>query len=127
MIHEESRKIIEQYVEAYNSFDIEGMVNLLHEDIVFQNFSGGKMNVETKGTQPFRELAQQSSAMFSSRRQKITHFENADDKIAVHVDYEAIVAIDLPNGLKAGDKIELKGKSLFQMEHGQIIRIEDHS
>ncbi|USK64374.1 hypothetical protein [Peribacillus frigoritolerans] len=50
MISEKSKKIIENYIMAYNSFDIERMVKLLHKEIMFRNFTNGEMNTETRGT-----------------------------------------------------------------------------
>lgn len=80
MVSKEIRDIIENYLEAYNSFEIEGMVNLLHKDIIFRNISNGETTSETRGIQAFRELAEQSSTMFSSRRQIITEYSVINDK-----------------------------------------------
>jgi hypothetical protein len=33
----------------------------------------------------------------------------------------------LPNGLNSGDKIQLKGKSIFGLNEGKISLIEDYS
>jgi hypothetical protein len=62
------KSLIINYVEAYNSFDVGGIVKLLHNDILFRNFSEGEINTETRGIQEFRELAEKSSKIFSSRR-----------------------------------------------------------
>ncbi|WP_409177742.1 hypothetical protein [Brevibacillus fortis] len=85
MTNEEVKGIIENYVQAYNSFDVEGIVKLLHSDIVM------------------------------------------DNKVEVQIDYEGMLAIDLPNGFKAGDTIQLKGKSLFMMKEEKVSLIEDYS
>lgn len=127
MFSKEIRDIIENYLEAYNSFEIEGMVNLLHKDIIFRNISNGETTTETKGIQAFRELAEQSSTMFTSRRQTITEYSVINDKVEVGIDYEGILAVDLPNGLKMGDKLQLNGKSKFEFKEGQISLIEDYS
>lgn len=127
MIPEEVKKMIENYVNAYNSFDVDGIIKLLHKDIQFKNFSNGELNTETKGTEAFRELAEKSSKIFSSRRQTITDYSAIDDKVEVQIDYEGRLAVDLPNGLKTGDTLQLKGKSVFEIKEGKITLIEDHS
>lgn len=127
MIHSESKAIIEKYIEAYNTFDVEGMINLLHEDIQFRNVSNGEVNTETRGIKEFRELAENSSKLFSNRCQTITAYRVIDEKIEVQINYEGILALDLPNGLKNGDRIQLKGRSLFQIKVGKITWIEDYS
>jgi hypothetical protein len=127
MICDETKQIIDYYVEAYNSFDVEGIVNLLHNEILFRNFSNGEVDMETKGIQEFKELAENSSKIFASRRQTIIGYSAIDDKVEVQIEYEGLLAADLPNGLKAGDKLQLKGKSVFQIKDGKILLIEDYS
>ncbi|WGV61517.1 nuclear transport factor 2 family protein [Brevibacillus brevis] len=127
MTNEEVKGIIENYVQAYNSFDVEGMARLLHTDIVFRNYSNGELNTETKGIEAFRELAEKSAKIFSSRRQTILACLVMDDKAEVQIDYEGTLAIDMPNGLKAGDTLQLKGKSIFMIKEGKVSLIEDYS
>ncbi|MGE8022087.1 nuclear transport factor 2 family protein [Peribacillus frigoritolerans] len=127
MISEKSKKIIENYIMAYNSFDIESMVKLLHKEIMFRNFTNGEMNTETRGIQEFKELAEKSSKIFSRRRQTVIDYNAIEDKAEVQIEYEAILAVDLPNGLNSGDKIQLKGKSIFGLNEGKISLIEDYS
>lgn len=127
MISEKSKDIIENYIMAYNSFDIESMVKFLHNEIMFRNITNGEMNTETRGIQEFKELAEKSSKIFSSRRQTVIDYNAIEDKAEVQIEYEAILAVDLPNGLKCGDKIQLKGKSIFGLNEGKISLIEDYS
>ncbi|MCE0450032.1 nuclear transport factor 2 family protein [Brevibacillus sp. AF8] len=127
MTNEEVKGIVENYVQAYNSFDVEGIVRHLHTDIVFRNYSNGQLDTETKGIEAFRELAEKSAKIFSSRRQTILACLVMDDRAEVQIDYEGILAIDLPNGLKAGDTLQLKGKSIFMMKEGKVSLIEDYS
>ncbi|MEK3722831.1 nuclear transport factor 2 family protein [Paenibacillus sp. FSL H8-0034] len=127
MICSETKEIIDYYIEAYNSFDVLGMIKLLHKDILFRNFSNGEVNMETNGIQEFRELAEKSTKIFTSRRQTIIDCSAIDDKIEAMIDYEGMLAVDLPNGLKAGDKMQLKGKSVFRIVEGKISLIEDYS
>lgn len=127
MVSEEDKAIINNYVAAYNSLDVAGMVKFLHNDIIFRNVSNGEINTETRGIQEFIQLAEKSSKMFSSRCQTIMSYHAVEDKVEVQIDYEGILAVDLPNGLGAGDKIQLKGKSIFGLVDGKISMIEDYS
>ncbi|AYB43235.1 nuclear transport factor 2 family protein [Paenibacillus lautus] len=121
------RDMVEKYVEAYNSFDINGMIALLHEEIEFRNFSNGSVDVETKGIEEFREIAERSKSLFSHRCQTIGGYSFEDDKLQIEIDYEGILAKDLPNGMKAGEKIHMKGKSVFAFKNDRIVVIEDFS
>lgn len=121
------RDMAEKYVEAYNSFDINGMIALLHEEIEFRNSSNGSVDVETKGIEEFREIAERSKSLFSNRCQTIVGYSFEDDKLQIEIDYEGILAKDLPNGMKAGEKIHMKGKSVFAFKNDRIAVIEDYS
>ncbi|WP_433922931.1 nuclear transport factor 2 family protein [Paenibacillus taichungensis] len=121
------KDLIEKYLSAYNTFNIDGMIGVLNENIHFRNISKGEVNSETKGIQEFRTLAEQSIKVFSQRRQVIKNIIFAGDKAEVDIDYEGILSRDLPNGMKAGETLKLQGKSIFQMKDKKIILIEDHS
>lgn len=121
------RDMAEKYVEAYNWFDINGMIALLHEEIEFRNSSNGSVDVETKGIEEFREIAERSTSLFSHRCQTIVGYSFEDDKLQIEIDYEGILAKDLPIGMKAGEKIHMKGKSVFAFKNDRIAVIEDYS
>jgi hypothetical protein len=71
MEYEEKKQLIERYVEAYNAFDLGGMLSALHPDVVFRNFSGGTETANASGLEPFRRLAEQSAGLFASRCQTL--------------------------------------------------------
>ena len=118
-------ELIKRYVEAYNTFDIETMMSTLHPDIAFQNISNGEINAETHGMEAFRTLAEQSKGLFTSRKQTITNVETNESQTRIDVTFEAVLAIDLPNGLKAGEFLQLQGSSEFTFRDGKIVSIVD--
>lgn len=118
-------ELIERYIEAYNTFDIETMMSTLHPDIAFQNISNGEINAETHGMEAFRTLAEQSKGLFTSRKQTITNVETNESQTRIDVTFEAVLAIDLPNGLKAGETLKLQGSSEFTFRDGKIVNIVD--
>ncbi|CAM4480849.1 nuclear transport factor 2 family protein [Paenibacillus tarimensis] len=119
--------LIRQYINAYNNFDVEGMLNVLHQDIVFRNYSNNVMEIETTGIEQFRQLAEQGAKLFAERRQTIDEIQTVENNMKVTVDFEGVLAADMPSGLKAGSRINLKGLSLFEFIDGRISRIEDYS
>lgn len=127
MTEAEKKKLVENYVRAYNDFDIEGMTANLHDEIAFKNISNGEVTLETRGIEALRKQARQALGFFSERRQKIENISFGEDSCEIEIDYEAKLAADLPNGLKAGDKINLKGKSIFRFADGKISEIYDIS
>jgi ketosteroid isomerase-like protein len=127
MDNSKEETLVQQYVDAYNTFDIEGMVALLHHDVEFRNISDGEIEVETKGKEDFRQLAEESKNIFSERCQTIKQFHFSNDRVEIEIDYEATLAVDLPMGLNAGEKLQLQGKSVFQIKEDKFVLIEDYS
>lgn len=123
----EKKNLVENYVRAYNAFDIEGMLKDLHDEIVFKNITNGEVTLELNGIEAFRNQAEQVIGFFAEREQKITNFGFNEDGCEIEIDYRATLAAGLPNGLKTGDKIELKGKSIFHFADGKISQIQDIS
>jgi len=54
MKQQEMKDIIEKYIQAYNSFDIDGMLSLMYDDVEFKNISGGNINLTTNGIKELR-------------------------------------------------------------------------
>ena len=127
MIAEEHKTIIASYITAYNDCDIDGMVALIHPEVVFKNVAGEEVNAEAVGIDQFRKMAIQSKTMFSSRRQEVTGFRIDGNVVIADIEYEGILAVDLPNGTKAGEELELSGRSEFEFKDGKIYRITDFS
>ena len=95
----EMKSLIQSYLNAYNSFDVDGMLLHLHKDIEFRNILNGVFDVETKGIDQFRELAEQSKKIFLHRLQTINNYSITDDKVEVEINYEGTLATDLPEML----------------------------
>jgi ketosteroid isomerase-like protein len=119
--------IIENYVEAYNRFDVEGMLKDMAEDIRFENVSGGQVNLITRGIGKLKEQALQAAEMFREREQKITAILHRENEAEVEIDYTGVLAIDIPGGPKAGERLEMKGKSIFRFENNRIVELRDLS
>ena len=127
MNEDNKQSLIERYLEAYNTFDIEGMMSVIHPDIEFKNVNGGEVNATASGADEFRKLAEQSKGLFTMRKQTITSFETKDDQAFIGIDYEGVLASDFPNGMKAGEILRLNGRSEFAFRDGKIYRITDIS
>jgi ketosteroid isomerase-like protein len=121
------KEIIDNYIKAYNSFDIDGMLSDMHANIKFENKSNGEIDITTNSISELKEQAEKARQLFKEREQKITGIKFHADQVEVDVDYRGILAVDFPNGLKAGDKIELKGKSIFKFKDDKIIELKDIS
>ena len=127
MTETERKTLVENYIRAYNRFDIEGMLANLYEKIVFKNISNGKTTLELEGLDAFRTQAEYAASLFSEREQRIEKIVFTAEDCEVDIDYKAKLAADLSNDLQAGDEINLKGKSKFRFAGGKITEIVDIS
>jgi hypothetical protein len=122
-----NKEIIHEFIMAYNSYDIDSMISLLHPEILFTNLSGGKVSVQTEGKEEFEKLARQSANVFKEREQKIISYEEANNKVNVEIQYRAKLEIDLPNGSKSSDNINMRSKSEYIIKDGLIYSVLDKS
>ncbi|MGF1635831.1 MAG: nuclear transport factor 2 family protein [Cyclobacteriaceae bacterium] len=121
------KQIIENYVNAYNNFDIERMTNDFDHNVVFENVSNGQVDLRTEGLSEFKIQAESAKQYFRIRKQTITNWDFNGSFASIEIDYEAILDTDLPNGMKSGDTLNLKGKSTFEFDNDKIVKLTDES
>ena len=68
MRHDTYQKIIENYIDAYNSFDIDRMLLDMHDDIKFENTSNGEINLTTNGIAELRNQAELARHLFREKK-----------------------------------------------------------
>lgn len=123
----DKENLINRYLTAYNTFDVEGMIALLSANIHFENYPSGQLTNSTNGIDEFRELAEQSKSLFSEREQRIIKLTFGQDSAVADIVYRGKLAVDIPNGPSAGTILDLKGQSEFYFVNGRISKIVDRS
>jgi len=127
-VTESSQKaLVERFIAAYNTFDIDRMVALVSTDIRFENHSGDELTAATNGIDDFRKIAEQSKLLFSEREQRISSIRFDHGMAIVTIDYRGKFAQDIPNGPRAGEIITLSGTSEYSFREGRICKIIDRS
>lgn len=127
MTPDEMKTLVERYIDAYNRMNVDEMLLTVHPDVEFKNVSSGVVNARTAGISELRALAQQSLSLFTERQQVIESFQCEGSRALVSVAFRAVVANDLPNGLKSGQVLNLTGCSEFEFHDGAISKITDIS
>lgn len=121
------RELIERYLAAYNRIDVEGMLATMHREVVFENYTAGVLSVRTQGLAELQLLAERSRYLFAARRQVIVAYEERDGLATAHILFDGTFAVDLPNGVRAGQSITLNGRSEFRQRDGLLSYIGDYS
>ena len=127
MTQDDYRKIIENYVDAYNHFDVDRMLADIDEEARFENISAGEVTLTTEGKDALREQAREAAEVFSERKQVISNFQFHEQEVEVDVDFSATLAIDFSEELKTGDRIAMTGKSVFTFRDDKIVELKDIS
>ncbi len=120
-------EIIQGYIDGYNSFDIDKMVENFDRQITFENSSDGNINVSLSGIDEFITQAKQAVSYFTERTQTVVAINHYHNDTEITIDYRATLAIDLPNGMAKGDTLKLQGKSIFTFSENKIIKLVDIS
>lgn len=120
-------KLVESYIEYYNDMNVWGMLIVLHDKIVFENYSKGVLMLHLEGINAFEIQAEKACTFFSWRKQSIKDWQISDDEIVVGIDYHAELAVDFSNSMKAGDELKFTGTSTFHFKDGLISYIKDES
>ncbi len=121
------KTIVQTYLERYNARDIDGMLECVTDDIVFENISNTGQSMRLEGKAAMGEVARLSGNAFSYRRQTLLSFVAEEAHAAAEIAFEGKAAVDLPNGARAGETIEIRGASFFEFRDGLLCRIADYS
>ena len=119
--------VISKYIKSYNGRDIEGMLDCVTEDVVFENISNTGQTMTLEGRAKMGEVAELSGNAFSYRRQRLINVVSGAGKAAAEVEFEGKAAVDLPNGVKAGETVKVRGASFFEFRGDLLCRIADYS
>jgi steroid delta-isomerase-like uncharacterized protein len=118
--------VVSSYLDAYNRFDVETMLNCVSEDVVFENISnsGSSLRIEGKGS--FAELARQAADAFSHRKQSVRNSVSAGGEVALEIEWEGTPRFDMGD-FQAGVQASLRGASFMTISNGKLSRIADLS
>lgn len=119
--------VIARYIACYNDRDIDGMIDCVTDDVVFENISNTGQSMRLDGKENMREVAVLSGNAFSYRRQRVINLVAGAGKAAAEIEFEGKAAVDLPNGLSAGDTVKVRGASFFEFRGSLLSRIADYS
>lgn len=119
--------IINRYIQSYNDRDIEGMLDCVTEDVIFENISNASQSMRLEGRDQMGEVARLSGHAFSYRRQRMINLIIGEGKASAEIEFEGKAAVDLPNGVRAGETVKIRGASFFEFRGRLLSRIADYS
>jgi len=123
----QAEALVNKYIEAYNGFDVPGMLACLQPDVQFEHSTNGDVTVRLASKDAFESQAIRAAAWFAERTQRITAFRWLGEQAEADIDYHAVTATDLPNGVKANTTLSFSGRSRFSFRDELIAFIQDFS
>ena len=120
-------EIIRRYIASYNDRDIDAMLACVTDDVVFENISNAGQSMRLDGKTMMRQVAEVSGNAFSYRRQRLINLVSGEGKAAAEIEFEGRAAVDLPNGVRAGETVKVRGASFFEFRGPLLCRIADYS
>lgn len=120
-------EIIRHYIASYNDRDIDAMLACVTDDVVFENISNAGQSMRLDGKAMMRQVAEVSGNAFSYRRQRLINLVTSETKAAAEIEFEGRAAVDLPNGVRAGETVKVRGASFFEFRGPLLCRIADYS
>ncbi len=120
------KQIIDEYIKAYNEFNVDEMLRNVHKDVELKSTANGEVNVQLKGIDILRNQAEQSVNLFKKREMKIIEQVIKGDTVENKISFKGVIGVDFPDdGPKEGELVKIEGISIFEFEKGKIILIED--
>ena len=120
-------EIIRRYIASYNDRNIDVMLACVTDDVVFENISNAGQSMRLDGKVMMRQVAEVSGNAFSYRRQRLTNLVTGTSTAAAEIEFEGRAAVDLPNGIRAGETVRVRGASFFEFRGPLLCRIADYS
>lgn len=122
-----NKELVERYLRSYNDKDVDAMLALFADGVVFESVSNTSGVTKTNGKGELEQLARMSVEWFEQRRQTPVAWIVDGSHVALEIDYWCRLAKDLPDGTKkAGQEMTLRGASFFTIENGRIRRLIDY-
>ena len=122
------KEAVKNYIEAYNTFNIDSMLVDLDENVIFESINNGETNLIIEGVSNFKQQAVLAATYFTTRHQEILEMKTEENCVTAKIHYSSILAKDLAENIKKGDEMNLIGTLTFYFnENNKIIKIEDRS
>lgn len=121
-----NKQLVEDYIEFYNNQNVPAMMLLFADDVVFESISNSGETTKTTSKRELEQLAKSSLQFFKERKQTPINWIVDEKRIAIEIDYRAVLAKDLSKDLKTGTVIKIRGASFFTFNNGLITRLTDY-
>ena len=117
--------LVMEYVDRYNSSDIDGMLACCTDDVVYETVhDAGAMRLT--GKDEVREVLLGTIRAFLERRQEVVGLIVDGRRAAAETVFSGIAAAKLNQDVGRGDPISARGAVIFELKGDRFSRISDY-
>lgn len=120
-------EIFQRYLLAYNSFDVEAMLQLLSEDVRFENYSNDALTVSASNKREFKELAEKGKWIFDERKQELLSTRPVECGLEAKIRFWGKLSNEAATEAGASPYVEIMGTSEVQFQDNKIVKLVDRS
>lgn len=121
----EIKSVVQAYVDAFNRKDVPGMLQFVHPDITFSSDIGGARMCDIHGIDDFANVVFLTTEVFEDRHEQCLSFDVDGHTAHASMLLRGVLAKDLPNGLKAGQRVSCASRTEFDFLDGAIVGIKE--
>lgn len=119
--------IFQRYLLAYNSFDVNGMLEMLSDEVNFANYSNGVMTASASNKCEFKELANKGKWIFDERKQEIVSMRPLENGLEAKIRFLGKLSDEVAKEVHSGHYVEIYGTSKVEFRDRKIVRLVDRS
>ncbi len=120
-------ELVERYILLNNENDIDGVLDCCEENVLFESVMNPGGTVRLKGRGQVREVLEGTMQAFSERKHRLASLLVDGANAAAETVFNGVAKAELGDGVKPGDKVAIRGATIFETRDGKITRICDYS
>ena len=126
-VEKDKLEIFQRYLRAYNSFDVDAMLQLISDDVCFENYSNGALTASASNKHQFKELADKGKWFFDARKQEIVSMRPTVEGLEAKIRFSGKLSAEAAKALGASSYVEIDGTSEVEFRGGKIQKLVDRS
>ncbi|HEV7693754.1 MAG TPA: nuclear transport factor 2 family protein [Hyphomonadaceae bacterium] len=119
--------LVRQYVERYNSNDVDGMLDCCSDDVVFETITNPGGSIRLNGKDEMREVIEATTRAFRERRHELVGILVDGQRAAAETVFSGVAAAELGQSVRQGEHVSIRGATIFEARGDKLARICDYS
>ena len=120
-------EVVNRYLEAYTSANLETLLALVSDDIEFESYRAGKREIHVVGKADFQAMMARAMTLFTSREQRIITSTPHEEGLNTELAFKGIFTPEYAEKQMIGRLLRLQNQTAFRIREGKLYRIVEMS